>query len=55
LKTHSILYKVYLNKSFNECLSYVNSFVKSYCVLNSKLVQNRGTILSENESAASNL
>jgi hypothetical protein len=34
---------------------YVNNFVKSYCVSYSKLVWSRGTILSENESAASNL
>ena len=35
---HSVLYKVFLNKSFGKCLSYVNSFVKSYCVFNSKLL-----------------
>jgi hypothetical protein len=27
LKTHSILYKVFLNKNFHKYLSYVNSFV----------------------------
>jgi hypothetical protein len=35
---HSVLYKVFLNESFGEYLSYINSFVKSYCVLNSKLL-----------------
>jgi hypothetical protein len=35
---HNVLYKVFLNESFNKCLSYVNNFIKSYCVLNSKLV-----------------
>jgi hypothetical protein len=38
LKTHSILYIVFFNESFGEYLSYVNSFVKSHCVLESKLV-----------------
>jgi hypothetical protein len=35
---HSVLYKVFLNESFGQCLSHVNNFVKSYCVLNSKLI-----------------
>ena len=35
---HSVLCIVFLNKSFGEYLSYVNSFVKSYWVLDSKLV-----------------
>jgi hypothetical protein len=35
---HNVLYKVFFNESFGECLSYVNSFVRSYCVLNYKLV-----------------
>jgi hypothetical protein len=34
----SILYKVFLNENFDECLSNVNSFVKSYCMFDSKLV-----------------
>ena len=55
LKMHSVLYKVFLNESFGECLNYVNSFVKSYYVFNPKLVWNRGIILSENGLAASNL
>jgi hypothetical protein len=55
LKTHSILYKIFLNESFDKSLSYVNSFVNSYCVLNSKLIWNRGTILSEDVLTASNL
>jgi hypothetical protein len=29
---------VFFNESFGEYLSYVNSFVKSHCVLESKLV-----------------
>jgi hypothetical protein len=35
---HSVLYKVFLNESFGECLSNINSFEKSYCMLDSKLV-----------------
>jgi hypothetical protein len=35
---HSVLYIVFFNKSFGEYLSYVNSFIKSHCVLESKLV-----------------
>ena len=38
LKAHSILYKEFHNESFGECLSCVNSFVKSYYVFESKLV-----------------
>jgi hypothetical protein len=36
-------------------LSYVNSFVKSHCVFESKLVWSRDTILSEGGLTASNL
>jgi hypothetical protein len=36
-------------------LSNVNSFVMSYCMLDSKLVWSRDTILSEDELTASNL
>jgi hypothetical protein len=32
LKTYSILYNMFLNESFDKYFSYVNSFVKSYCV-----------------------
>jgi hypothetical protein len=35
---HSILYIVFFNESFDECLSYVNNFVKNYCVLEFNLV-----------------
>jgi hypothetical protein len=35
---YSVLYKVFLNESFGECLSYVNRFIKIYCMLISKLV-----------------
>jgi hypothetical protein len=38
LKTHSVLYKVFLNESFGENLSFVNSFLKNYCVPYFKLV-----------------
>jgi hypothetical protein len=38
LKMHSVLYKVFLNESFGECLNYVNNFVKSCCVFNYKLI-----------------
>jgi hypothetical protein len=34
----NVLYKKFLNESFDECLNNVNSFVKSYCMLDSKLV-----------------
>ena len=34
----SVLYKKNFNKKFGECLSNVNSFVKSYYILDSKLV-----------------
>jgi hypothetical protein len=37
LKIHIVLYKMFLNKSFGKVLSYVNSFLKSYCVPYSKL------------------
>ena len=40
---HSILKKVFLNESFGEYLNFVNSFVKSYCILNLKL--KKATIL----------
>ena len=33
-----VLYKVFLNESFDECLTCINSFVNSYFVTNSKLV-----------------
>jgi hypothetical protein len=49
------LYIVFFNESFGEYLSYVNSFVKSHCVLESKLVWSRDTILSEGGLTASNL
>jgi hypothetical protein len=55
LKIHSVLYKVFLNESIGEYLSFVNNFIKNYYVAYSKLVWNRGTILSENGSTASNL
>jgi hypothetical protein len=55
LKTHSILYKVFINKKIGEYLSFINSSVKSYCVPYSKLVWNRGTILNEDGLVASNL
>jgi hypothetical protein len=55
LKPLSVLYKVFLNESFDEYLSNVNSFVKSYCMLDSKLVWSRDTILSEDGLTASNL
>jgi hypothetical protein len=55
LKMLSILYKMFLNESFGECLSNVNSFVKSYCMLDSKLVWSRDTILSEDGLTALNL
>jgi hypothetical protein len=55
LKTHSVLYIVFFNESFGEYLSYVNSFVKSHCVLESKLVWSRDTILSESGLMALNL
>jgi hypothetical protein len=32
------LYKVFFNESFGEYLSYINNFVKSYCMPYSKLV-----------------
>jgi hypothetical protein len=35
---HSVVYKVFLNENFDECLNNVNNFVKSYYMLNSKLV-----------------
>jgi hypothetical protein len=35
---HSVLYIVFFNKSFGEYLSYINSFVKSHCVFEFKLV-----------------
>jgi hypothetical protein len=55
LKTLSVLYKMFLNECFGECLSNVNSFVKSYCMLDSKLVRSHDTILSEDGLMASNL
>jgi hypothetical protein len=55
LKTLSVLYKVFLNESFSECLSNINNFVMSYCMLDSKLVWSRDTILSEDGLTASNL
>jgi hypothetical protein len=55
LKTLNILYKMFLNKNFGECLSNVNSFVKSYCMFDSKLVWSRDTILSEDGLTTSNL
>jgi hypothetical protein len=55
LKTHSVLYKVFIYESFGKCLSYVNSFINSYYMFNSKLVWSRGTILSKDGLAASNL
>jgi hypothetical protein len=33
---YSVLYKVFLNESFGECLSYVNSFIMSYCMFSMK-------------------
>ena len=51
LKTH----KVFLDKNFGEYLNYVTSFVKSCCVLHSKLIWSRSTILSENGLTALNL
>ena len=41
------MYKEFLNESFGECLNCINSFFKSYCLLESKLVWGRNTILSE--------
>ena len=38
LKVHSVLDRVFLNESFDECLRCIISFVKSHCVSNSKLV-----------------
>jgi hypothetical protein len=38
LKTHCVLYIAFFNESFGEYLSYINSFVKSHFVLESKLV-----------------
>jgi hypothetical protein len=35
---HSVLYIVFFNESFGEYLSYINSFVKRHCVLDSNLV-----------------
>jgi hypothetical protein len=55
LKTHSVLYIVFFNESFGEYLNYINNFVKSHCVLESKLVWSRDTILSEGGLTASNL
>jgi hypothetical protein len=55
LKTHNILYKVFPYESFGKYLSYVDSFVKSYCVFYSKLIWSHDNILSEDESVASNL
>jgi hypothetical protein len=55
LKTHSVLYKMFLNENFGECLSNINSFVKSYYMLDSKLVWSRDTILSEDGLIVSNL
>jgi hypothetical protein len=37
-KMLSVLYKMFLNESFGECLNNINSFVKNYCMLDSKLV-----------------
>jgi hypothetical protein len=55
LKTLSVLYKMFLNESFGECLSNVNNFVKSYCMFDSKLIGSHDTILSENGLTTSNL
>jgi hypothetical protein len=38
LKTHNVFYIVFFNENFGEYLSYVNSFIKSHCMLDSKLV-----------------
>ena len=38
LKAHSVLYKEFHNENFSECLSCVNSFVKSCYAFESKLV-----------------
>jgi hypothetical protein len=35
---HSVLYIVFFNESFDEYLSYINSFIKNHYVLDSKLV-----------------
>jgi hypothetical protein len=48
LKTHNVLYKVFLNKSFGECLSYVNSFVKSYCTYSVFMVYFNVSIINFN-------
>jgi hypothetical protein len=55
LKTLSILYKMFFNENFGEYLSNVNNFVKNYCMLDSKLVWSRDTILSEDGLTASTL
>jgi hypothetical protein len=55
LKTYNVLYKVFFNESFGECLSNVISFVKNYCMFDSKLVWSRDTTLSEDGLMASNL
>jgi hypothetical protein len=38
LKTHSVLYKMFFGESFDKYLSYINNFVKNYCVPSFKLV-----------------
>jgi hypothetical protein len=35
---HSVFYIVFFNENFGEYLSYINSFVKSHYVFDSKLV-----------------
>ena len=44
---------MFFNETFGKCLNYVYSFIKSYCVSNSKLVLNYDSILSERGSATS--
>jgi hypothetical protein len=52
LIVYSILYKVFLNKSFSKYLCYVISFIKNYCVSYSKKLWSCGACLSGDGSAA---
>jgi hypothetical protein len=52
LIVHSVLYKVFFNKSFCKYLYYVNNFVKNYCVSYSKKLWSHTTCFSGDGLAA---
>ena len=54
-KKYNVLYKMSLNKNFDECLNFVNDFIKDYSIFDFMLIWSYSTIFSEDGLTALNL